>query len=350
MKRQAVELIEDKLIVDERRISLPEVLLLSQGYPKELLDYLLNTTRLIRVDNERYVEISHDRLLSSILKSRKQRVKEEERLQQLEHLRKVEAEKEERDREWRKEKRIKRRFFRLTLVLGVLLVGLAITFLRMMRSDATARIATLNYLLSQQAYDEADSTLGKQRFSFLFNFYHRDSLQVLEDSVKREKKLQDQFVRWSTRGDTALFAGSPLLTVADALILKADSLAEEKQATNRAPFDSVGTQLRQTLGADELIQARKYYFNARETGYTPVAVERRAETILAGIDEKIAHSFKQCIDAAYVFLKANDRQAAGEALKKGQQIYALTGDSTRPIGLNPEDISYLDSLKKILQQ
>jgi cell division protein FtsL len=355
MKQKAVELIEDKLIVDERRISLPEVLLLSQGYSRELLDYLLNTTRLIRIDNDRYVEISHDRLLSSILKSRRQRVKEEERLHELEQLKIAEAEKEQKNLELQKVKRIKQRFLYFSIVLAILLVALAFTFLQLMKSDSGARIATLNYLIRQQAFTRADSIIESKRFSARFNFYNRDSLNKLEDSVKKEKRVQDQYLGFSTVGDSLLLLGSPLLTVADewldSLLLISDGAGRKKNPASSAYFKTVAKTLTQALGAGKLIDARNYYYKASATEFVPESEELpTAEKVLIDIDDKITYSFKQCIVAADLFKKANDWGSANEALQKGERIYALARDSTRPLALSNDDIAQFARLQNILKK
>ena len=347
LRKKAVILIEDKLIVEERRISLPEVLLLSEseGYTKELLDYLLNTTRLIRVDNDRYVEISHDRLLSAILKSKEQREKEEGKLKELQKLEKLEEEKTEKNRLLNKERKIKQRYFFFSIVVTILLIASVYFFLHMMKSDSEAKVANVKYLISKQDFGEADAVLKANNLFSSINFYNKDILKHLRDSVEKEKVIQDKYFEYSNSGDSLRLPASLLLTMVDSLLKIADPIAEQ-HIGKTAYFETVGNELIRKLNGERLLLARAYYVKALETGYIP----NDAGFKLADIDSKISYLFKLCIDAAYVFLKVKDRQRATEAFKKGETLYSFAHDSTHIIELSPDDTPYLDSLKKILKQ
>lgn len=364
LRKKAVELIEDKLIVDERRISLPEVLLLSQGYSKELLDYLLNITRLIRIDNDRYVEISHDRLLSSILKSKQQRTEEENKSKEIKELQRLKEEEEEKNRllQKQKEEEIKnlelqflkdkvKKAARLRIyliILILLLTGFLYAGIDAGKANSKAKIAAANYFRSRQEYSEADSVLSSRNLFSLLNFYDKDSLRALSSRVKMEKMIQDQYTEYSDKGDSLLQYSLILVTAADSLLPIADSVAGQKHLGNTTNFEAIGNELKKVLDGDELLRARNYYLKAQETGYNPNNAETGAGFKLADIDKRISYSFKQCIDAAYVFLKAADRQGAKEAFEKGKMLYSYATDSNHNIQLSPDDIPYLDSLKKIL--
>jgi hypothetical protein len=90
-------MMEEKLIVEKTRVSMPEISLLKEvkeiGLTRELIDYLINT-HIIRRDQSGSVEISHDTLVEPILKSKKEREGKEE-------LARIEAERKE---ELRKQK------------------------------------------------------------------------------------------------------------------------------------------------------------------------------------------------------------------------------------------------------
>lgn len=84
-------MMEEKLIVEKIRVSMPEISLLNElkakGLTKELVDSLVNT-HIIRRDQGGAIEISHDTLVEPILKSRKEREDKEE-------LARLEAERQE---------------------------------------------------------------------------------------------------------------------------------------------------------------------------------------------------------------------------------------------------------------
>jgi hypothetical protein len=77
----------------------PRAFYLTKDIRKSCSDHLLNVTRIIRVDNNRNIEISHDRLISPILKSKQQREKEEEKLREIQQLQKLEEERAQKSRE-----------------------------------------------------------------------------------------------------------------------------------------------------------------------------------------------------------------------------------------------------------
>ncbi len=94
----------------------------------------------------------------------------------------------------------------------------------------------------------------------------------------------------------------------------------------------------------------QYYTFKSTANRIPNDVETGAGSKLRDVDEKISNSFKQCIDAAYVFLKANDEQSARATFEKGHKLYLFATDTTRNIQLDTDDIPYLDTLKLKLKQ
>ena len=362
MRKKAVALIEDELIVNERRISLPEVLLLSQGYSKELLDYLLNTTRLIRIDNDRYVEISHDRLLSSILKSKAQRMEEENKAKEIKELQRLKEEEIERNRQLQKQKeeeiknlelqflqdKVKKaKRLRIYLyILIILLAGLLYAIVYTGKAETQTKIAMVNFLRSQQNYTDADSVLNNRNLFSLLSFSYVDTLKQLSNQVKREMATQDTFTAYINKGDSLLQFSSFLLTAVDSLLPIADSIAAEKMRLKEViNFATIGNELKRLIDWSGLRNGRDYYLKAQLTGYIPNNEEQGAGSKLRDVDDKISNCFKQCIDATYVFIKANDEQGAKEIFKKSENLYSFATDTTRNIPLSPDDIPYLDSLK-----
>jgi hypothetical protein len=362
MRKKAVALIEDELIVNERRISLPEVLLLSRGYSKELLDYLLNTTRLIRIDNDRYVEISHDRLLSSILKSKAQRMEEENKAKEIKELQRLKEEEIERNRQLQKQKeeeiknlelqflqdKVKKaKRLRIYLyILIILLAGLLYAIVYTGKAETQTKIAMVNFLRSQQNYTDADSVLNNRNLFSLLSFSYVDTLKQLSNQVKREMATQDTFTAYINKGDSLLQFSSFLLTAVDSLLPIADSIAAEKMRLKEViNFATIGNELKRLIDWSGLRNGRDYYLKAQLTGYIPNNEEQGAGSKLRDVDDKISNCFKQCIDATYVFIKANDEQGAKEIFKKSENLYSFATDTTRNIPLSPDDIPYLDSLK-----
>jgi hypothetical protein len=128
-------LIEDKLIIDGNRISLPEAVILKEkGMDKALLSYLHDTYHILRSEPNTTggisYELSHDTLVAPILKAKKEREDEEELLrleaekkQELQREReKAEKERSERERERKRQRSITA----IISIAAVIAIGLAI--------------------------------------------------------------------------------------------------------------------------------------------------------------------------------------------------------------------------------
>ncbi|MEO5997576.1 MAG: hypothetical protein ABIN89_12645 [Chitinophagaceae bacterium] len=349
MRQKAIELIEDKLIVENRRISLPEILLVKEGFSKELLDYLLNTTRLIRVYNDRnarYFEISHDRLLPSILKLKQQRTEEENRLNELRERQLLMEEQEKKDRQLQQEQKINRRFRMFSFILGIMLIGLLFAFRHIMRLDAQTKIATAKNFMFTQEFDKADSVLKEQNIFSVFNFSFQVTLKKLADSSEAENKKKVEYTANINIADN-LISTAPSLFIADSLIAIADSLAS--QQTGLAAFtDLDGKSLLEALESQKLLKAREFYKKAQQAGFTSKDVNNRVEPRLVEIDKKIPLYFGQCINGVLVFLNADMQQRAQRAYIKAH--FVDSSAKRNSIELNPYAIFVLDSLQKVLKQ
>jgi CRISPR/Cas system CMR-associated protein Cmr5 small subunit len=229
------------------------------------------------------------------------------------------------------------------------LVGLAIIFNYLIKLDSEARIATLSYLIYKQEFGEANSLAGKKTLSTVFNFYNVSTLKKLKDSIKTQKAIQDKFNEYIANGDS-LVLHSPLLSTADSLLPIADSIAEQIKTGKKESFASVGNKLKMVINVEGLLRAYDCFVKAQETGYYPNDAATGAAFKLADIGEKMAYSLKKCIDAAYVFLKANDKHGAQAAFDQSQRLYSLANNANYSIQFNGEDVPYIDSLKNILNQ
>lgn len=134
-ERAARILIENKLIIDNNRVSLPDVVVLKEeGIDKELIYYLHDVHHLIRSEPNTTgtisYELSHDTLVAPILQAKKEREEREEeeraRKEQEEKLRK-EKEKAEKERiEREKERKQQRRIIIIVSLAAVVAVAFGI--------------------------------------------------------------------------------------------------------------------------------------------------------------------------------------------------------------------------------
>lgn len=182
-KRLAVRrLIEDKLIIDGNRVSLPDVVVLKEkGIDKELLSYLHDTHHLLRCEPNTTggisYELSHDTLVAPILKAKKEREDkeesarlEDERQKELALLeaKKEEELKQERERadkektEREKERKIQRRITAIVSVAAVIAIVLALFgFIMWQRAIQQTRLAKIESRRSDSLYVEAQKALQK---------------------------------------------------------------------------------------------------------------------------------------------------------------------------------------------
>lgn len=118
-------MMEEKLIVEKTRVSMPEISLLKElkekGLTKELIEILVNT-HIIRRDQSGTVEISHDTLVEPILKSKIER-EEKEELARIESAREQEQESERKrmEAEYKKQEltKTRKRLRTVYVLLGV---------------------------------------------------------------------------------------------------------------------------------------------------------------------------------------------------------------------------------------
>jgi hypothetical protein len=367
MREKAIELIEDKLIVEDRRISLPEEFLTREGYSKELLDYLLNTTRLIRAYNERnsrYFEISHDRLLPSILQSKEQRREEENKLTQLRELQRLKDEQEAKNRELQKQREEEKKSLELKIlidkaknearlrkfvdILAILLIVSLLSSLLATKNAMKANIASINYLLEKQDYGRADSILEAGRFFNLLYFPARDTLNNLAEFIDTSSIKQKSYNSYLQAGDTLAKTVDAQLDLAAALINRADSLASTQPVSAFANDTINREKLLQALGGPTLLNAYQWYLKAQETDFNPINPDEMVPSKLRSMDQLISLSFEQCIYAIQLFLLANDLQKAQAALGKAKYLDSLAFSNN--IYLKEEARNSLDSLQKVLKQ
>jgi len=130
----ARKLLEDKLIVDENRVSLPDVVILKEvGMTNDLINHLVNS-RILRAEPNTVgglsYELSHDTLVDPILAARKVRVDKEEEEEKLrlknEELRiaREKAEKERIERE--KERKLQRQIIVIVSIAAVISIAFGV--------------------------------------------------------------------------------------------------------------------------------------------------------------------------------------------------------------------------------
>jgi hypothetical protein len=278
-----------------------------------------------------------------------QRLKEEEK----ERNRQLQKQKEEEikkiELEFLKDKVKKAKRLRIYLyILIILLVGFLYAIIDAGKSDTEARIALANVFIEKKSFIQADSVLkSRNLFSFL-NFYSKDSLTKLNNQIKTEMLIQREYIKYNNIGDSLFQSSSLLLRATDSLLLIADSLAGQNNLESRTNFVTIGNKLKGLLDWSGLQNARENYLIAQQTGYKPISGELSASSLLSTVNGNISYSFKQCMDLANVFLKANDEKSAKEVLEKSEMLYSFAIDSTRNIPLNPDDTLSLFNLKKNL--
>ena len=323
MKQKAVELIEDKLIVDERRISLPEVLLINQGYSKDLLDYLLNTTRLIRVDNDRYVEISHDRLLPSILKSKRERLEEDERLMKIKELQRLKAEEEKKNEALQKQKQeeiknlelqlLKEKVRKaaklrlLSIILIILLAGCLVAVYYANEARISSKIAIVNSLITDQEYGTAETELNYHNLSNILNFSSLDTLKSLHDTIQFKKAQKRQYEEFSKVGDSLLEAGD--------------------------------------------IEGLEWYKKAEQTGFVPLDASKNVSRKIQEAQDTFLQIFSEKINAANRFLNAIGGAGSEEtkkAFEDSRKLYSLANKYQIPLDSNSK--AEFDLLNLILAE
>ncbi|HNP22898.1 MAG TPA: DUF1566 domain-containing protein [Panacibacter sp.] len=161
-------MMEDKLIVEHTRVSMPVISLLKdfekKGMTPQLIEYLINT-HIIRRDQSGSIEISHDTLVAPILKAKQEREQKEQEAQRQEELRlqKIKAEKEEAEK-IKTQKRLRRTY-------GIL----AFAFIALIAAGYFAVTASIARTVADSATIEAN----KQRDA---------AKQALQRIVEFEKK------------------------------------------------------------------------------------------------------------------------------------------------------------------
>ena len=162
----ARKLIEEKLIIDGNRVSMPILFILKdEGMTKELLDKLFST-HLLRPGQDNTVEISHDTLIEPILKYYDERKKQEALVSELQ-------EKEEQIKKIKKDQEIKSKRNTLIIrtvvafsILTLCLAGYAI--IQSINSKNNARLAEISAI-------KADSNARKA-----------ERLTIIADQLRKE--------------------------------------------------------------------------------------------------------------------------------------------------------------------
>lgn len=330
MRKKAVELIEDKLIVEDRRISQAEFLLLKEGYSRELLDYLLGKTRLIRIDNDAYIEISHDRLLPSILNLKRKRKEDEEKA---EAIAKVKAADEEQKRvlEQEQEENIKKiqldylkdkvkkagRLRVLMMILIILLIGLLWANINAEKAKTRANISLARLDIGNLRLESAAGAISNRSMFSIFDVSAASVLKDLRDSIQIwqiKMQLSNQYI---ARADSVGNAAMAMASNNDSLFSNPTKFARltADAAKNKLNFiDSCG---------DELLLAWHLNDTARSTelNFTLIAKLDVAENAFKNtIDNTTSKLIAQAINSMEIFQNAGKKELAKIAYLKAKRF------------------------------
>ena len=369
MRRKAIELIEDNLIIDDRRISQAEALLLKEGYSQELLDFLLNKTRLIRIDNDRYVEISHDRLLPSILELKQKRKEAEMRADSLKQVR---EEEERRSQQLLKqnEENIKKlelvylkdkvkkaaRLKIYVVLLIVLLIFVLGSLITAIDSKIKADMSKADSYIEKQEYDRADSIINEKGIFNLFNF-NQDSLRKMRIKIKPLIVIKKSFNSFLKQADSLTKAGTTLVATADSIINSIAVLIDQNAGTSVYEQEINKQKIIDLIGGEGLMLARNLYDSAYHTADSAYdkgfeILPKTGQAIKANIkliEETVPHLFKQSIDVAYLFWQVKQKEKIVTTLTKAQVIASFA--AAFGISLSDQDIHDFQKLtneKKML--
>ena len=212
-------MIEEKLIVDKTRVSIPQLSLLKElkdeGLSSQLIDELVNT-HIIRRDQNNSVEISHDTLVEPILKYYEERRVEEEKANALkereEELQKI------KDKQEQKAKQNKKIFVVVMVALALALSLLVFAVSQMRKAGEQTAIAKRQSEIADTALLKANAQQAKA-----------DAAQA---SAKIANNLSEELQKIANaqedRADSLLKVAAKQKRVADAALKKA--LAERKKA------------------------------------------------------------------------------------------------------------------------
>jgi hypothetical protein len=290
-RKKAILLLEEELMIDKRRISLPETFLSNKGYPIQLLDYLVDNTRLIRVDrlkNQRYFEISHDRLLPPILASRQKRLDEDEKQKKITELENEKKAQEARARALLQEMEEEQRrnhalnemknaieqkarrlkiYFRVMLVLSAVMIGVII-YANHLR--VASKLGNVTDWINQEDYKMADSVLNYNSstsgVNALLNLFYKKKYSQLRDEIQVKKQKKHLF---------------------DSLSYVADSL--------------------QKKNGQYLASAYHLYKDAATIGFTPADQTKRIPFKLESLMRQIDEAFTKYVDKAEAFYESESR-------------------------------------------
>ncbi len=200
----ARKLLEDKLIVDDNRVSLPEVLLLKEeGIDSEIINHLVNS-RILRAEPNSLgglsYELSHDTLVEPILAARKIRVEKEEadlaEAERKEELRKAKL-KAENDRiEYEKKRRQERKINIIIVIAAFFSIGFGIFGFVNMKIARTEQARTKQLSIkgnmrdAKEYVDKEEYEVALQKYMYLRDtILEGNTTEGIEERITLCKKL-----------------------------------------------------------------------------------------------------------------------------------------------------------------
>jgi hypothetical protein len=200
----ARKLLEDKLIVDDNRVSLPEVLLLKEeGIDSEIINHLVNS-RILRAEPNSLgglsYELSHDTLVEPILAARKIRIEKEEadlaEAERKEELRKAKL-KAENDRiEYEKKRRQERKINIIIVIAAFFSIGFGIFGFVNMKIARTEQARTKQLSIkgnmrdAKEYVDKEEYEVALQKYMYLRDtILEGNTTEGIEERITLCKKL-----------------------------------------------------------------------------------------------------------------------------------------------------------------
>ncbi|MCW3121074.1 MAG: repeat-containing protein [Flavipsychrobacter sp.] len=204
-KEPARRLIEEKLIIDGTRISMPiPFILRDKGMTRELIDTLIKT-HIIRPEQNNTIEVSHDTLIEPILKYYDERKQEEAIAEELQHkeeeVKRIQKEQEkdrkryERQRELDMQK-VKNKRLQLAIVVGIVVSIAGISYSLKLHNEkkyTENRRKAYMIMARAKAIAEHDPTLAKP----VFDSAADPSLDTTGSVRKTIAQLTDNFTYYT---------------------------------------------------------------------------------------------------------------------------------------------------------
>ncbi|MBD0295535.1 MAG: hypothetical protein ICV84_10120 [Flavisolibacter sp.] len=230
----------------------------------------------------------------------------------------------------------------LVVILFVLLAGLIWASVQANKAIMESKVALVKSYINSGEYEGAMKHVNYKNLFSVFYSSYLDTLKVLKDTIEKRAEAKQAFNSSFTKANSLIDEALDSSAKADSILLTDNGLEQERN------------NLINVIGGEKLIKARNLYDASIEIadssgiGLIDELIKPQLTTNLRVIEDTTAHFFKQCIDATYALLQANQYETAREAYSKAKNLSSFA--NTYGIYLNHQDTRYLDSLTKIFNQ